>query len=169
MDLFWLYNIAWLWTSQIKLLEHLSCQGIDANRWELPNHVFLNQEVCIIIINYYRKLIIKITNSMELSLSWEAASSSATQTFPSILWTRRFITVFTWALHWPLSWARSIQYIPHNSISLRFISILSSHLRLGLPSGLLASDFPTGILYAFIFSACVLHSLSLSSSLTWSF
>jgi hypothetical protein len=32
------------------------------------------------------------------------------------------------------------------------ILILSTHLRLGLPSGLFRSGFPTGILYAFLFS-----------------
>jgi hypothetical protein len=37
---------------------------------------------------------------------------------------------------WPLSWARSIQSIPPHPISLRSILILSSHLRLGLPSGI---------------------------------
>jgi hypothetical protein len=31
-------------------------------------------------------------------------------------------------------------------------SILSTHLRLGLPSGLFPSGFPTNILYAFLFS-----------------
>jgi hypothetical protein len=44
--------------------------------------------------------------------------------------TRRFIAVFTRALHWSLSWARSIQSIPPHPISLRSILILSSHLRL---------------------------------------
>jgi hypothetical protein len=39
---------------------------------------------------------------------------------------------------------------PHHPIlSLRSILILSTHLRLGLPSGLLPSAFPTNILYAF--------------------
>jgi hypothetical protein len=31
---------------------------------------------------------------------------------------------------------------------------LSTHLRLGLPSGLFPHDFPTDILYAFLFSIC---------------
>jgi hypothetical protein len=59
--------------------------------------------------------------------------------------------VFTKALHWSLSWARTIQSIPYHPISLRFILILSNHLHLGLPSGLFPSAFPTHILYAFLF------------------
>jgi hypothetical protein len=41
---------------------------------------------------------------------------------------------------------------PYHPISLRFILILSTHLRLGLHSGLFPSGFPTSILYAFLFS-----------------
>jgi hypothetical protein len=70
----------------------------------------------------------------ELSPSWEAAHCTATQELPCILWTRRFIIVFTRALHWSLSWARSIQSISSHPVSLRSILILSAHLRLGLPS-----------------------------------
>jgi hypothetical protein len=83
--------------------------------------------------------------------------------------TRRFITVFTTALHWSLSWARWIQSIPPYTISLKSIVILFSHLRLGLPSDLFPSGFPTKTLYASVFSPCVLHSLSISPFLTWSF
>jgi hypothetical protein len=46
------------------------------------------------------------------------------------------------------------------SISLKYTLILSSHLRLGLLSGLFASDFPTTILYAFIISPVQTASLS---------
>jgi hypothetical protein len=58
--------------------------------------------------------------------------------FPAFYGTQRFITMFTRALYWSLSSARSIQYIPSHSISLRSILILSTHLHLGLPSGLLS-------------------------------
>jgi hypothetical protein len=44
--------------------------------------------------------------------------------------TRRFITVFTQARHWILSWASWIQFTPSSPISLRSILMLSSHLRL---------------------------------------
>jgi hypothetical protein len=62
----------------------------------------------------------------------------------------------------------SSPYHPH-PISLRFILILSTQLRLGLRSGLFLSSFPTNILYVFRFSPFVLHALPISSSLTSSF
>jgi hypothetical protein len=72
--------------------------------------------------------------------------------FPTFCGTRRFITVFTRALYWSLSRARSIKYIPPHTISLRSILILSFYLCLGLPSGLFPSGFPNKILYTFLFS-----------------
>jgi hypothetical protein len=56
--------------------------------------------------------------------------------FPAFYGNRRFMTVFTRALHWSLSWARSIQSIPSRPISLKPILILSTHLCLGRPSAL---------------------------------
>ena len=56
--------------------------------------------------------------------------------FPAFHGTRRFITALTNARHLSLSWASPIQSIYPHPTSWRSILILSSHLRLGLPSGL---------------------------------
>ena len=57
--------------------------------------------------------------------------------FPAFYGTRRFITALTSVLHLSLSWARPIQSTYPPPTSWRSILILSTHLRLGLPSGLL--------------------------------
>ena len=67
--------------------------------------------------------------------------------FPVFHGTRMFITALTNVRHLSLSWARPIQSIYPHPTSWRSMLILSTHLRLGLPSGLLPSDFPTNTLY----------------------
>ena len=67
--------------------------------------------------------------------------------FPAFHGTRRFITALTSVRHQSLSWASPIQSIYPHPTSWRSILILSTHLRLGLPSGLFPSGFPTKTLY----------------------
>ena len=72
--------------------------------------------------------------------------------FPTFHGTRRFITAFTSVRHLSLSWASPIQSTYPHPTSWRSILILSTHLRLGLPSGLLPSGFPTKNLYTLLSS-----------------
>ena len=67
--------------------------------------------------------------------------------FPAFHGTRRFITALTSVRHLSVSWASPIQSIYPHPTSWRSILILSTHLRLGLPNGLLPSGFPTNTLY----------------------
>jgi hypothetical protein len=50
---------------------------------------------------------------MQQSPSWEANQFLAIQEIPHFYGTRRFITAFTIAHHLSLSWAKSIQTMPH--------------------------------------------------------
>ena len=67
--------------------------------------------------------------------------------FPAFHGTRRFITALTSVRHLSLSWASPIQSIYQHPPSWRSILILSTHLRLGLPNGLLLSGFRSKTLY----------------------
>ena len=79
--------------------------------------------------------------------------------------TRRFITALTSARQLSLSWASPIQSTYPHPISWRSILILSTHLRLGLPSGLFPSGFPTKTLYtplsSTIRATCPVHLILL--------
>jgi hypothetical protein len=114
------------------------------------------------VCHAFNKRLWQITNSVDLSPSWDATTPG----FPKILWNPKTHAVFTRAIHWFLSWA-----IPPHLISLRPILILSTHLLIGLPSGLFPSGFRTKILCTILFYiASVLYVLPISSSLTlWSF
>jgi hypothetical protein len=74
------------------------------------------------------------TNYMGQSPSSEANKSSASQEILRILQNSKFITACTRARHLSLSWSRSVQSLPPHHTSWRTILILSSHLRLGLPT-----------------------------------
>ena len=75
---------------------------------------------------------------------------------------RRFITALTSVRHLSLSWASPIQTIYPHPTSWRSILILSTHLRLGLPNGLLPSGFPTKTQYTPSPHPYVLHAHPIS-------
>ena len=67
--------------------------------------------------------------------------------FPAFYGTRRFITALTSVRHLSLSCASPIQSTFPHPTCWRYVLILSTHLRLGLPSGLFPYGFPTKTLY----------------------
>ena len=69
--------------------------------------------------------------------------------FPAFHGTRRFITALTSVRQLSLSWASPIQSIYSHSTSWRSILILSTHLRLGLPSGLVS-----GVYLKYVYAVC---------------
>jgi hypothetical protein len=95
---------------------------------------------------------IRLTHSWSWALLEKPPTMQLLKNFPAFYGIRRFIAVFTRASNWSLSWARSIHSIPSPHISRRSILLLSTRLRLCLPSGLFLSSFPANILYTFRFS-----------------
>ena len=85
--------------------------------------------------------------------------------FPAFHGTRRFITALRSVRHLSLSWASPIQSIYPHPTSWRSSPILSTHLRLGLPSCLFPSGFPTKTLYiplsSLIRATCPAHLILL--------
>ena len=84
---------------------------------------------------------------MKHSPSWEANRFSASQEFLRILWKPMNHYRSHKGPPPSVSWASSMLSIPPHPTSWRSILILSSHLRLNLPSGVFPSGFSTKPLY----------------------
>ena len=112
---------------------------------ELHQRLLIGIRVDMCFFLWGRKLIVKyyLLTSWSRVLLEKLTGSAASQEIPHIFGTRRFLTELTSARHLSLSWVNSIQSPQPPPTSWRFILILSSHLRLGLPSGLFPSGFPT--------------------------
>jgi hypothetical protein len=103
---------------------------------------------------------------MEQSPSWEANSFSANQEIPRILWNPEVHSRIHNSLP-PVPILSQVNPVHAHPTTWRFILILSSHLRLGLPSGRLPSGLPTKILYAPLFSPYMLHAPPVSFFSIW--
>jgi len=79
----------------------------------------------------------------------------------------RFISMFTTAGRWFISWARWLQSTPCHPISVSPLLILSSYLRLGLPSCLFLMLFNHKVCMHFCFLLHIQH-FTISSPLSWS-
>jgi len=98
------------------------------------------------------QLLTSLLNPYNRILLEKLTGSQLVKKFPAFYGTRRFITAFTRARHLFLYWASSTQSMPPHTTSWRSILILSSHLHLGLPSGLFPSGFPITTLYTTLLS-----------------
>jgi hypothetical protein len=114
--------------------------------WLLRNLWCNEWRVTYLITYLLPYLLTYLLTSWSRVLLEKPTGSQLVEKFPTFYGTRRFITSFTSARQLSLSWASSIQSIPPHSTSWRFI-IISSHLRIGLPSVLFPSGFTTTILY----------------------
>jgi len=121
---------------------------VNAMRWAKCAMVFLSLSV-------HKKVMSAVTNQPTTRcrvLLQNLTVAQLAKKFPTFYGTWTFITVFTTAFHWSLSWARCTQPTPSQPIPLRSIQILYLHLLLVLPSCLFPSGFPYKILYTFIIS-----------------
>jgi len=92
-------------------------------------------------------IIYLITYSMEKIPSWDANRFSANQEIMHILWNPKVhYRIHKCSPPVPILSQLDPVHTPHPT-SWRFILILSCHQRLGLPSGLFPSGFPTNTLY----------------------
>jgi hypothetical protein len=76
-----------------------------------------------------------LTNSTERSPSWELMRFKLAKEFPAFygIWQDGSLQCSWQPTTWGLTWVRRIQSTPFHHVSLRSISMLSSHIWLGLP------------------------------------
>ena len=127
-------------------------------------HVHLFAFICVCVLCKIFCSVYELTQWSIVFLE-KLRDSQPVKKLPAFYGTQRFITAFTRAHHLFMFWTRPIQSVPPHPTSWRSILILSSHLCLGLPSGLFPSGFPTKPLYApllsYICATCPAHLILL--------
>jgi hypothetical protein len=131
--------VSWSWRSIKLLLLHLVgvpyyfTYNDDARSH--TNQIL--EYVCVRLPDYL------LTYSMEQSSSWEPNRFSASQEITRILWNPK-VHYHTHKCPLPVPiLTQTVHSLPSYNTSWRSVRILSLHLRLGLPSGLFSSGFPT--------------------------
>ena len=87
--------------------------------------------------------------------------------FPHFIQPEGSLSHSTSVSHSSLSWASPIQYIYPHPTSWRSILILSTHLRLGLPSGLFPSGFHSKTLYTLLSSPVCAKCIASTTCWKW--
>jgi len=118
----------------VTIITQLCCQlYITCQLYVLASTVFGHHRVGY---NYRRKLLTYLLTPWCRVLLEKLTGLQLVKNFPAFHGTQRFITALTSVRHLSLSWASPIQSIYPHPTSWRYVLILSTHLRLGLPSGL---------------------------------
>jgi len=94
-------------------------------------HTYLHTYLLIYLLTPWCRVLLEKLTGLQLVKKFSAYHG-----------TRKFITALTSVRHLSLSCANPIQSIYSHPTPWRSILILSTHLCLGLPSGLFPSDFP---------------------------
>jgi hypothetical protein len=142
-----IHNTLFLKTSRYVVYFVLVCISLSALLLNVCTSLLHSQhEACILIYLHHAAAFLEKPTGLQL-----------VKKFPSFYRTRRFITAFTNAHHLSLSWATAIQPISPHAITCRSILILSSHIRLDLPSGLFP-DYPTKTLHTSLPSPSEIHA-----------
>jgi len=120
--------VSWLlYDNDIDDPDFLSCR-----HFSIGQQVFFNLDFLLHLLTPWCRALLEKLTGLQL-----------VKKFPAFHGTRRFITAFTSLRHPSLSWASPIQSIYPHPTPWRSVLILSTHLRLGLPSGLFPSGLPS--------------------------
>ena len=150
--------------TSIPIYWHLTTVNGNSLQWYRNLYIYCSSNSADYLKVWARQMVIHtyILTLHSRVLLEKLISFQPVKKFPAFYGTWEFITAFTSAHHTSLSLASPIQSIPSHPTSWRSILILSSHLHLGLPSGLFPSGFPTKTLYMPLLSPIVLHALPIS-------
>jgi hypothetical protein len=125
----------------------------------------LGPEIIIILL---REEIMQIPDYTNRQTAWSRVHSKKlivsclVKKFSAVYGTRKFIIVFTSALHFSLSWARWIQSTPPSYLFKIYCVILSFHQRLGLSSDSFFQVSPPKFCLHYYSSPSKLHVPSIS-------
>ena len=118
-----------------------------SGKFQVPTDLLLETSPSLFEMRQVRSY--SLVYSTQQSPAWEADRSSASQDIPRILWNPKV----HYRIHKcppPVHILSQLHPVHTPTSQLKSILILSSHLRLGLPSGLFPSGFPTKTMHTLL-------------------